>query len=314
MSGAAPALAALSHAVLQLHRGSREWPAASFTARACELLGSVIAFDACLWGSVAADAPEGSPPALHSLHTQGLSEAALALCLAGSGEPPALEATQIEPLAARRVILQLWRHPGAPAPLAADALADDRADQQALQFLMPHLVEAQRENRLSRAHAGDELAPARRSHALCDADGLLQQVDEQGLALLRTEWPRWCAARLPEPLAEAVAFAMVAPGDGAPAPTPPAPPFHGRQITVLMTRSDGLLLLDVRRRAAVDRLSTRQRDIALLYAEGHTGPQIARQFGLSPSTVNNHLGVIFKKLAVSNKVQLLNAMRGRAAV
>jgi DNA-binding CsgD family transcriptional regulator len=29
--------------------------------------------------------------------------------------------------------------------------------------------------------------------------------------------------------------------------------------------------------------------------------------------VNNHLGVIFKKLSVSNKVQLLNAMRERAA-
>jgi two-component system uhpT operon response regulator UhpA len=88
-------------------------------------------------------------------------------------------------------------------------------------------------------------------------------------------------------------------------------PFHGRQITVLMTHSGTLLLLEVRRRAAVDRLSTRQRDIALLYAEGHTGPQIATQLGLSPSTVNNHLGVVFKKLAVSNKVQLLNAMRGR---
>jgi DNA-binding CsgD family transcriptional regulator len=200
------------------------------------------------------------------------------------------------------VIRPRGRSPGAPPPLPAD--------HQALQFLMPHLVEAQRENRLSRAHAGDDLAPARRSHALCDADGLLQQVDEQGLALLRTEWPRWCATRLPEPLAEAAAFAMAAPGVDAAASTPP---FHGRQITVLMTRSGGLLLLEVRRRAAVDRLSTRQRDIALLYAEGRTGPQIASQLGLSPSTVNNHLGVIFKKLAVSNKVQLLNAMRGRAA-
>jgi two-component system uhpT operon response regulator UhpA len=305
MTTTPPPLAALSHAVLQLHRGSRDWPSASFTGRACELLGSVIAFDACLWGSVAADAPAGSAPALHSLYTQGLNEQALALCLSGHGEPPALEATQIEPLAARRVILQLWRHTDAPPLPAAH-----QADQQALQFLMPHLVEAQRENRLSRAHAGDELATVRRSHALCDADGLLQQVDEQGLALLRAEWPRWCSTRLPEPLAEAAASAMTATGADA---LGAAPPFHGRQITVLMARSGDLLLLEVRRRAAVDRLSTRQRDIALLYADGHTGPQIAGQLGLSPSTVNNHLGVIFKKLAVSNKVQLLNAMRGRAA-
>lgn len=302
MTTPTPQLAALSRAVLQLHRGSREWPSASFANRACELLGSVIAFDACLWGSVAADAPADRAPALHSLHTQGLSEQALALHLAGQGEPPALAAAQLEPLAARRVLLQLWRSPGAPPPQGAD--------HQALQFLMPHLVEAQRENRLSRAHAGDAQTPGRRSHALCDADGVLQQVDEQGLALLRTEWPRWCTTRLPEPLAEAAVRALATEAADGP---PTDLPFHGRQITVLMTRSGGLLLLEVRRRAAVDRLSTRQRDIALLYADGHTGPQIASQLGLSPSTVNNHLGVVFKKLAVSNKVQLLNAMRSRSA-
>jgi DNA-binding CsgD family transcriptional regulator len=302
MKLATPALVKLSHAVLELHRGSRVWPSAHFTSRACELLESVLAFDACLWGSVAADAPADRAPDLHSLYTQGMSQSALALCLAGQGEPPALQATQIEPLAARRVTLQLWRNPGAAPPL--------EAEREALQFLMPHLVEAQRENRLSRAYAGDEQAPVRRSHALCDADGVLQQVDEQGLALLRAEWPRWSAARLPEPLAVAAAAAMAPSGASS---ASAVPPFHGRQITVLMTRSGSLLLLEVRRRAAVDRLSTRQRDIALLYADGHTGPQIASQLGLSPSTVNNHMGVIFKKLAVGNKVQLLNAMRGRDA-
>ncbi len=301
MKADTPQMAALSQAVLQLHRGSREWPSASFAGRACELLGSVIAFDACLWGSVPAAAPPDSAPALHSLHTQGLDEQALALCLSGESEPPALTATLIEPLAARRVFLQLWRSPGAAPPL--------EADHQALQFLMPHLVEAQRENCLSHAHAGDEQTPARRSHALCDEHGVLHQVDEQVLDLLRTEWPRWCATRLPEPLAEAAVFAMATSSEDGP---PTELPFHGQQITVLMKRSSGLLLLDVRRRAAVDKLSTRQRDIALLYTEGHTGLQIASQLGLSPSTVSNHLGVIFKKLAVSNKVQLLHAMRARA--
>jgi two-component system uhpT operon response regulator UhpA len=249
---------------------------------------------------VATDAPAARGPDLHSLYTQGLSPQALALCLAGDGQPPTLQATQLEPLAARRVMLQLWRHPEATLPTDAE--------RQALQFLMPHLVEAQRENRLSRAHAGEQKAPARRSLALCDAGGVLQQVDEQGLALLRTEWPRWYATRLPEALAEAAVAALAAPSGSDNAALAP---FHGRQITVLMTRSGKLLLLEVRRRAAVDRLSTRQRDIALLYAEGQTGPQIASQLGLSPSTVNNHLGLVFKKLAVSNKVQLLNAMRGR---
>ena len=298
MSAANARLEALSLVVLQLHRGSRDWPSASFAPRAAELLAGLIPHRACLWGSVRADAPPASVPVLQGLHTQGLAPEELAACLAGAGPQPDLQAQHIEPLAGRRVLLQLWRAP--------HAAAYDEADRQTLQFLMPHLVEAQRENRLGRPLSESSAQAPRRSHALCDAEGVLQQVDEQSLALLRAEWPRWAATRLPEPLAEAAAQALADKGaDAGPRH------FHGRHITVLMTRSGSLLLLEVRRRAAVDRLSTRQRDIALLYADGLTGPQIATQLGLSSSTVNNHLGVIFKKLAVSNKVQLLNAVRAR---
>ena len=88
------------------------------------------------------------------------------------------------------------------------------------------------------------------------------------------------------------------------------PFFVGAKRTVLMARSGTALLLEIRRRVDADRLSGRQRDIALLYAAGHSGPQIAARLGLSPSTVNNHLGVVFKKLAEKNKLQLMNAMRG----
>ena len=300
-------LPALSQAVLALHRGSREWPASSFAARACELLQGLIPHSACLWGSVPAAAPVDAPLAGPGLHAEGLSAETLARCLAGQGPPPDLQAEHTEPLAARRVRLQLWQD--RPAASADATLADS----QALQFLMPHLVEAQRENRLSRLHSGADQG-ALRSHALCDADGVLQQVDAQGLALLRAEWRNWSNARLPAALVDWLAqlrggLADAQPASGAHEPAPA--PFHGRQITLLPVRSGELWLLEVRRRAPVDRLSRRQRDIALLYAEGHTGPQIATRLGLSSSTVNNHLGVIFKKLAVSNKVQLLNAVRGR---
>jgi len=171
---------------------------------------------------------------------------------------------------------------------------------------MPHLVEAQRENRLGRAQAAADDAPPRRSLALCDAQGVLQQVDEQSLALLRSEWPRWLGTRLPEPLALAVQALESA---GAADTAGPLPPYYGRSITVLIARSGAALLLDIRRRADADRLSGRQRDIALLYAAGHSGPQIAARLGLSPSTVSNHLCLVFKKLAVNNKLQLLEAMR-----
>ena len=51
------------------------------------------------------------------------------------------------------------------------------------------------------------------------------------------------------------------------------------------------------------------RGVAQRYAGGQTGPEIAALLALSRSTVDNHLGAIFKKLAVNNKLLLLDAMR-----
>ena len=319
-SAAAEPLAALSRAVLQLHRDSRDWPAASFDARAAELLLSVLPFQACLWGSVRADMPAGSALALHGLYSSGLNEATLAHCLAGHYPNAALLATHIEPLTARRVELRLWR--------SSEVAGFEDSDAHTLRFVLPHWVEAQRENRLSHAQDGDAAQRHRRSLALCDPQGLLLQADEQALALLRMEWPRWTGGRLPQPLLDAVVSAT-APGAvtaitkhaepaadaaalQATSPSPP-PPCFGRTVTVHLSRSGHGVLLDVRRRTNADRLSTRQRDVARLYAQGLTGPQIATHLGLTASTVNNHLGLVFKKLAVKNKLQLLHAMQPDAA-
>jgi DNA-binding CsgD family transcriptional regulator len=313
----------ISAAVLQLHRGSRDWPAHQFDRRAFELLLPLLRFDAGLWGSVRADAPAHTPVGLHGLFVTGLEPEALAACLAGLYPPEGLLVTQVEPLAGRRVEIRLWRHPGRPA------FSD--SDQQRLVFLMPHLVEAQRENRLSHALDNDNPTQTRRSLALCDHTGVLQQADEQSLALLRTEWPRWTGSQLPENLAKHLdklhqTKLQTGPETGPPHPcsvasassdpgpeTTPASTYFGRNVTVRILCSGLGLLLDVRRRSDADRLSTRQRDIAQLYAQGLTCPQIAQQLGLTASTVNNHLGVVFKKLAVRNKVQLLQAMRHDAA-
>ena len=267
MSTDAQRLNALSQAVLQLHRGSRDWAAASFDARAAELLAGVVAFDACLWGSTRADAVPGTALSLLGLYSQGLQSDALADLLAGGGPAADMSVQFNEPLAGRRVELHLWRRVEQPR--------FEPDDRNSLMFLMPHLVETQRENRLSRAQAAATDAPPRRSLALCDGQGLLQQVDEQGMALLRSEWPLWLGTRLPEPLVLAVQAA-----DGA----GPLRPYYGRSITVLMARSGTALLLEIRRRVDADRLSGRQRDIALLYAAGPSSPQFATRLGLSPST------------------------------
>ncbi|MEM6900190.1 MAG: tetratricopeptide repeat protein [Pseudomonadota bacterium] len=55
-------------------------------------------------------------------------------------------------------------------------------------------------------------------------------------------------------------------------------------------------------------LTRRERQIALKYAEGHSYKGIAEGLGISPATVRTHLGAIYRKLGVSNKIELLEAL------
>lgn len=294
-------LETLSRVVLRLHQGSHGWRSDSFQAQACELVGELLPYGACLWGQVPAELPLDAPPSGGGLHAEGLTPDVLAACLAGRGPLPDVRALAVEPLTRRRIELHLWRQTPTLHGMGYLSVRSGYDDGQraALHFLMPHLAEAQRENRLSRARQDNETSA--RSLLLADLQGRLQHADEAALSLLRAEWPRWSGLHLPEILRQPLVEAAAGSSQGR--------DFQGRHIAIQLARSGDLMLLDVRRRAAVDRLSNRQRDIALLYAEGLTGPQIATRLGLSSSTVNNHLGVIFKKLGVANKVQLLHAVQ-----
>lgn len=58
------------------------------------------------------------------------------------------------------------------------------------------------------------------------------------------------------------------------------------------------------RPAVAAKLSLREREIAARYAKGETHSAIAVALSLSPATVRNHIAHCFKKLGVSNKVEL----------
>jgi len=302
-------LSALSQCVLGLHRGSHEWRGESFGERACELVAQVLPFGACLWGSTAADAAPDAAPDLHSLITYGVDAQALANCLQGRLPPDALSAGWVEPLSRRRVQIHLWRAPAQPAFVAAD--------QHCLDFLLPHLVEARRENRLSAMPRATEGSTAIRRMLLCNAMGALQQADEAALALLRVEWPRWIGPDLPVPLVRAILQAPLSQAAAA-AARPEGPHdtvgaqlqhrYLGKLIRVRIAKSARSVVLELRRRDNTDRLSSRQRDVAALYGQGFSGPQIAVRLGLTPSTISNHLGLVFKKLGVNNKLQLVKVM------
>lgn len=64
--------------------------------------------------------------------------------------------------------------------------------------------------------------------------------------------------------------------------------------------------------ARLDSLSSREREIATLYASGRTSREIAEALCISPTTVRNHVGAIYRKLEIGNKAELVN-LTGRAS-
>jgi RNA polymerase sigma factor (sigma-70 family) len=54
----------------------------------------------------------------------------------------------------------------------------------------------------------------------------------------------------------------------------------------------------------LDVLTPRERDVALLLAEGLTYKEIATRLGVSPHTVNTHVKAVLRKLKVSGSRRL----------
>lgn len=56
-------------------------------------------------------------------------------------------------------------------------------------------------------------------------------------------------------------------------------------------------------------LTPREHEVAQLVANGYTNKQIGDQLNVSEQTVKNHIQSIFRKLALSNRVELTIRVR-----
>ncbi len=298
--------------LLELHRGCRKQPAETFPRWAMELVRKAIPNSAWFWGSgceidgeiiVHGFMFDNVPPESMQVwkqyeHLDICSARLLAQRnVVHNFTHEMLRNTEIYHLLYHSMGIEQSMGIYAYKPFAGlyDGISLYRSDpdapfseeeRQAMQCLVPHLIETRHINYLEHLAAGTQRF--RQSLAAADGKGVIHAADDGFVDLVQSEWPDWRGPRLPEPLAKGTASRR----------------YAGRAITVRFVPVLDMFLLKARPRTLVDDLSRRELEIARHFAEGLTNKEIAQEAGLAPATVRNHLGTIYLKLGVNNKAEL----------
>lgn len=166
------------------------------------------------------------------------------------------------------------------------------------QNVVPHLVALYNRSRIQHLeellHPGQERR--RRAAALVDRRGMLYNANPSFVQLMLVEWPDWHGPVLPPGLFDAIVTGCAT-----------RAPFS--KIVAHATAVQDLFLLHLREIGLCDRLSQREWDVAAAFGHGMSHKQVARQLGIAPGTVRNHLSAIYEKLGVSNKAELVHSLK-----
>jgi DNA-binding CsgD family transcriptional regulator len=155
--------------------------------------------------------------------------------------------------------------------------------------VLPHVLLANSINR--RLQTGE---PGLAS-AVAALDGVLLGASPAALALLSAEWPDWNPPHLPKALTVLLSARRQ---------------FDIGMLGVSASMSNGLLFLRLTRRIAPG-LSAAEQRVAALAAAGAAYKEIARECGVSLSTVRNQLHAVYVKLGVRNKTALASLLAGQ---
>lgn len=153
------------------------------------------------------------------------------------------------------------------------------------QALIPHLLSASTINQI-RSHyqlfgAKSDIQVAL---ATCSEQGLLFSSEPAFAELMQAEYPDWQGPQLPF--------------------TPSIEGISGKHLVVEVFAKGEQFMLAARPVCAIEQLSNREQEVAVLFGSGATYKEIARDLGVSPNTVRYHLRSIYLKLGTSNKADL----------
>ena len=183
-------------------------------------------------------------------------------------------------------VMSLYRKPSRPI-----FSPEERA---AKQFVFPLLTQVWQHNQIEQARSRSKSLDGGAA-AVCDQEGWLRQARNEFLELMQAEWPQWSGPVLPDRLRNWLK-------------SDPAKAFRGKSIGLKADPLDDLVLLVAYSREAAAVLTSREEEIAESFAAGLTYKDISKEFNLSPSTVRRHLESVYKKLQVSNKIELFQVL------
>lgn len=170
--------------------------------------------------------------------------------------------------------------------------AFSQTDRTTKEILVPHMIEAMRINLFSFLR-GPQSGNVHEVGALaiCDQAGTLYETTPRFPEVLQAAWPDWSGPRLPLPV------------DTLQGPDPIRWTIYGLKFEAAPCRD--LFLLSVVRENVLDRLSSRQLEVATMLAQGKRYKDIARELAISPSTVTNHVNQIHNRLKIKGREDLI---------
>ena len=299
----------------QLYRAGAHVGPGDFRLWALRQLRNRLPFDGALWGTgtletlsfhtiTLLDLPPGLPSALE---TSRDNNPLLPAILEHPGKPVTMQSAWQQGDFFSSTLYQDVFEPHGIAHIMATGQTDERGgvytlltlyrndraapftdDEQALQArLAYHLVNAASHLVFTHINRGQPDLPTESAACVCDDQGIFHEVQTGFLDLLDAHYPDRQPRQLP--------FAL--------------PHRHGENKTIgkLCATTEPLGELTVVRiwpAGPLDALTLRERSIVNGVAHGLTFKEIAKQIGLAPSTVSNHLYRVYDKLGVHSRAAL----------
>lgn len=313
-----------SNYLLQIYRGAAEKKSVEFKDWALNETKSLIPFDSCVWGS---GCWIDSQPRIHSVHLNNLDGGFVASWMQYQYEdklarvvPLNLAQTfnvdvaaeysgtaihefhckryEMEHILGTATIdtdtqllntMSLYRsNPDKPFTEAERALKE---------VIFPHLIGAVRQNwinNLPHLFPGNQRSDFN-TIATCDSLGILQVAIPSFIEICRLEWPKWTGPTLPDCVSHNIQNGELK--------------FVGAKIAVCLSKIGDIFLVRARPKIAADELSSRELEVAQMFATGDDYKTIAQVLSVSPSTIRVHLSKIYTKLGINDKTSLTAEIR-----